>query len=119
DLRLAVQRVLAGERWICSPLVEKLVRLREPTGAALTGRQRELLLCLQEGLDNLAIARSTGLSVKTVENHLTRLYRQLGVQSRLEAVSYIRQHPALLGPAALTAPSAREVERLAPTRLAL
>ena len=97
DLRLAVQRVLAGERWICSPLVEKLVRLREGAPVALTERQRELLACLQEGLDNIAIARRTDLSVKTVENHLTRLYRHLGVQSRLEAVSYIRQHPAILG----------------------
>lgn len=97
DLRLAVQRVLAGERWICSPLVEKLIRLREGAPVTLTERQRELLVCLQEGLDNHAIARRTDLSVKTVENHLTRLYRHLGVQSRLEAVSYIRQHPAVLG----------------------
>jgi DNA-binding NarL/FixJ family response regulator len=100
DLRLAVQRVLAGERWICSPLVEKLVRLGEGGSLAVTERQRELLTCLQEGLDNIAIARRTGLSVKTVENHLTRLYRHLGVQSRLEAVRYIRQHPAILGRAA-------------------
>jgi DNA-binding NarL/FixJ family response regulator len=104
DLRLAVQRVLAGERWICSPLVEKLVRLREGAAVTLTERQRELLACLQEGLDNLAIARRTDLSVKTVENHLTRLYRHLGVQSRLEAVSYIRQHPAILGRATAPAP---------------
>lgn len=97
DLRLAVQRVLAGERWICSPLVDKLVRLRETVPLALTERQRELLVCLQEGLDNLGIARRTGLSVKTVENHLTRLYRQLGVQSRLEAVTYIHQHAGILG----------------------
>lgn len=110
DLRLAVQRVLAGERWICSPLVEKLVRLRDPGGSAITARQRDLLLCLQEGLDNLAIARRTGLSVKTVENHLTRLYRQLGVQSRLEAVSYIRQHPGLLGQSPAH-PHAREPDR--------
>jgi DNA-binding NarL/FixJ family response regulator len=97
DLRLAVQRVLAGQRWICSPLVEKLVRLREGAPLTLTERQRELLACLQEGLDNIAIARRTDLSVKTVENHLTRLYRHLGVQSRLEAVRYIRQHPGILG----------------------
>lgn len=97
DLRLAVQRVLAGERWICSPLLEKLLRLRDQRPATLTERQRELLICLQEGLDNFGIARRTGLSVKTVENHLTRLYRLLGVQSRLEAVSYIRQHPAVIG----------------------
>jgi DNA-binding NarL/FixJ family response regulator len=99
DLRLAVQRVLAGERWICSPLVEKLLRLREspPEGSALTSRQRELLRCLQDGLDNQAIARRTGLSIKTIENHLTRLYRQLGVQSRLEAVTHLASHPELLG----------------------
>lgn len=117
DLRLAVQRVLAGERWLCSPLVAKLVRLREePDAPLLTSRQRDLLLCLQDGLDNLAIARRTGLSVKTVENHLTRLYRQLGVQSRLEAVTYIRQHEAFRG--RLDAPS-REVERAPGPRLAL
>jgi DNA-binding NarL/FixJ family response regulator len=98
ELRLAVQRVLAGERWICSPLVEKLVRARE-TGVApqpLTARQRDLLRCLKEGLDNQAIARRTGLSVKTVENHMTRLYRQINVQSRLEAVNYLSQHPDML-----------------------
>lgn len=116
DLRLAVQRVLAGERWICSPLVEKLVRLREGAPLSLTERQRDLLACLQEGLDNNAIARRTDLSVKTVENHLTRLYRQLGVQSRLEAVSYIRQHPALLG-RPVVVPAVREAERPARQRL--
>lgn len=99
DLRLAVQRVLAGERWVCSPLVDKLVRYRESASAALalTARQRDILRCLKEGLDNQAIARRTGLSVKTIENHLTRLYRQLNVQSRLEAVNYLMQHPEILG----------------------
>lgn len=98
DLRLAVQRVLSGERWVCSPLVEKLIHSHDASGAAhLTERQRELLQYLQQGLDNQAIARLTCLSVKTVENHLTRLYRQLKVQSRLEAVAYIAQHPELLG----------------------
>ncbi len=117
ELRLAVQRVLAGERWLCSPLVEKLIRLGEGSPALLTERQRELLGYLQAGLDNLAIARRTELSVKTVENHLTRLYRQLGVQSRLEAVSYIHQHPALLGRTVTVA--GRETERTPATRLAL
>jgi DNA-binding NarL/FixJ family response regulator len=95
DLRLAVQRVLAGERWVCSPLVDKLVRTHGAPDPAprLTVRQRDILTCLQEGLDNQAIARRNGLSVKTIENHLTRLYRQLNVQSRLEAVTYLSQHP--------------------------
>lgn len=98
DLRLAVQRVLAGERWICQPLIDKLVRAREapPNTLPLTARQHDLLRCLSEGLDNQAIARRTGLSVKTVENHLTRLYRHLNVQSRIEAVHYLIQHPLVL-----------------------
>ncbi len=112
DLRLAVQRVLAGERWVCSPLVEKLLHYHGTAQPAqpLTARQRDILGCLQEGLDNQAIARRTGLSVKTVENHLTRLYRQINVQSRLEAASYVAQHPDALGyhelPSGLHPPSA-------------
>jgi len=99
DLRLAVQRVIAGERWVCSPLVEKLLHYHGAAQPALplTARQRDILRCLQEGLDNQAIARRTGLSIKTVENHLTRLYRQINVQSRLEAASYVVQHPDVLG----------------------
>ncbi|MBI1881803.1 MAG: response regulator transcription factor [Chloroflexi bacterium] len=97
DLRLAVQRVLAGEKWITSRLVEKLVN-SSPSGGILplTPRQRDLLHLLQQGFDNQAIARRMSLSVKTVENHLTRLYRQLNVQSRLEAANYVNQHPELL-----------------------
>jgi DNA-binding NarL/FixJ family response regulator len=37
------------------------------------------------------------LSIKTIENHLTRLYRQLAVQSRLEAVNFVMRYPQVLG----------------------
>ncbi len=98
DLQLAVQRVLVGERWVSSPLLDKLVSYKDtpPTSSSLTARQRDMLCLLQQGLDNQAIAQRLGLSVKTVENHLTRLYRQLNVQSRLEAVNYVMQHPDVL-----------------------
>jgi len=99
DLKLALERVLAGERWLSSPLISKLV---DPTQSAtstslLTARQKEILRLLQEGYDNQGIAIEMSLSIKTVENHLTRLYRQLKVQSRLEAVTYVNQHPEILG----------------------
>ena len=99
DLKLALERILAGERWLSSPLINKLVRKYErgETASTLTGRQREILRLLRDGKDNQTIAKETGLSVKTVENHLTRLYRQLNVQSRLEAVNYVMQQPQLLG----------------------
>lgn len=98
DLRLAVKRVLAGERWVSSPLIDKLIRHTYALSSTppLTTRQREILCFLQQGFDNQTIARQMGLSVKTVENHLTRLYRHLNVQSRLEAANYVMQHPEVL-----------------------
>jgi DNA-binding NarL/FixJ family response regulator len=99
DLRLALQRVLAGEIWVSSPLISKLVNPVQISisSSILTNRQREVLRFLQEGYDNRAIARAMGLSVKTIENHLTRIYKLLHIQSRLEAVNYMNQHPELLG----------------------
>ncbi|NOX63135.1 MAG: response regulator transcription factor [Chloroflexi bacterium] len=99
DLKLAVRRVLEGERWISSPLISKLVDKRKsaPTIPRLTVRQRDILRLLQEGLDNQAIALELNLSIKTVENHLTRLYKLLEVGSRLEAANYANQHPEILG----------------------
>jgi DNA-binding NarL/FixJ family response regulator len=98
DLQLALQRVLNGERWVSSPLLDKLVSFKDTPSSSptLTTRQRDILPLLQQGLDNQAMAQRLGLSVKTVENHLTRLYRQLNVQSRLEAVNYATQHPEVL-----------------------
>ena len=99
DLKLALERVLSGERWLSSPLINRLVRKSERGDAepVLTGRQRDLLRLLRDGKDNHSIAQEIGLSVKTIENHLTRLYRQLNVQSRLEAARQVAQHPNLLG----------------------
>ena len=111
DLQLAVQRVLSGERWVSGSLVDKLVRYADASvvGQHLTSRQKELLLLLQQGKDNHSIAQELGLSVKTVENHLTRLYRQINVQSRLEAAAYATRHPELFamsgGVAACTPPT--------------
>ncbi len=112
DLRLAVQRVLAGERWVSSPLVSKLVSGAEalPVGPALTSRQREILRLLQQGCDNQTLAQRMDLSVKTVENHLTRLYRQLGVQSRLEAVNYALQHPEFADSSRTALPSSSSAD---------
>lgn len=98
DLRLAVRRVLDGQRWVTGRLLDKL--LLQPSRSEplpkLTARQQDILLRLKQGLDNQSIAREIGLSVKTIENHLTRIYRQLGVQSRLEAVNMLLSHPELL-----------------------
>ncbi len=99
DLLLAIERVLAGKRWISSSLVDKLIQPAEPTKKDLpnlSSRQVDILHLLSKGLDNRAIAAKLGLSVKTIETHLTRLYRQLSVQSRLEAANLVHEHPEMV-----------------------
>jgi DNA-binding NarL/FixJ family response regulator len=100
DLQLATQRILEGGRWISGNLISKLAHQRTESSLSttiwLTRRQRELLRLLTQGMDNRHIAQTLDLSVKTVENHLTALYRVLGVDSRLKAVQYALRHPELL-----------------------
>ena len=99
DLKLAINRIIEGERWISSPLVDKLINypLSEDKVPSLTSRQREILGLLKKGWNNQKIAYELNLSIKTIENHLTRIYRSLNVQSRLEAVNYIINNPRILG----------------------
>jgi DNA-binding NarL/FixJ family response regulator len=98
DLNLAIGRIINGERWISSPLIEKLVSNPQSQGGvpALTSRQRDILRLLHKGWHNQRIALELGLSTKTIENHLTRIYRSLNVQSRLETVNYLNQNPQVL-----------------------
>lgn len=99
DLLLAVRRILDGGRWISDPLVNQLVDHRATSVEApslLTRRQSELLYLLTQGYNNHKIAWVMELSVKTIENHLTALYRAIGVASRLEANNYARRHPEKL-----------------------
>jgi len=100
DLQLAVQRILSGDRWISGVLIDRLTSRRSLHTSAtvpwLTRRQRELLRLLSQGIDNRSIALTLNLSIKTVENHLTALYRVLGVDSRMKALNYALHHPELL-----------------------
>ena len=56
----------------------------------LTPRQAEILRLLQQGRSTKQIAAELHLSVETVRNHIRRLFRALGVNSRLEAVAAAR-----------------------------
>lgn len=56
-----------------------------PPPADLTAREREVLGALVAGSSNAAIAGALGISVATVERHLTNLYRKLGANGRADA----------------------------------
>jgi len=52
----------------------------------LSKREFDVLSCLQKGLSNKEIGLLLGISPRTVQKHLQRVYRQLGVESRVEAI---------------------------------
>ena len=56
----------------------------------LTPRQVEVLRLLEQGRSTKQIAAELHLSTETVRNHVRRLFRALGVHSRLEAVAAAR-----------------------------
>ena len=56
----------------------------------LTPRQVEVLRLLERGYSTKQMAAELHLSTETVRNHVRRLFRVLGVNSRLEAVAAAR-----------------------------
>jgi DNA-binding NarL/FixJ family response regulator len=50
-----------------------------------------VLRCVAQGLPNKLIARSLGISEKTVKAHLTRIYQQIGVTDRTQAALWARE----------------------------
>jgi len=62
----------------------------DPIFRKLTGREREVLTLLTEGLGNADIAERLSLSEKTVRNHVSNLFDKLGVWSRAQAIVFAR-----------------------------
>jgi DNA-binding NarL/FixJ family response regulator len=55
--------------------------------AVLTSREIEILEIVGVGLTVKQVASRLGLSPRTVEAHLAKLYRKLGVRNRVQALS--------------------------------
>lgn len=57
----------------------------------LSQRERNVLSCLEKGFSNKEIALALGISPRTVQKHLQRVFRFLGVASRTEAIVAVYQ----------------------------
>lgn len=92
-----IRRVLAGERVIAPGLEQDAVlalgrfarRAREgaEVAADLTSREQQVLELLSDGQTMRQIATRLSISPRTVETHVAKIYRKLGVRTRVQAVS--------------------------------
>jgi DNA-binding NarL/FixJ family response regulator len=62
----------------------------ESAFAALSGRERQVLTSMAEGLSNAEIAERLAISEKTVRNHASKIFDKLGVWSRAQAIVFAR-----------------------------
>ncbi|NLG87333.1 MAG: response regulator transcription factor, partial [Firmicutes bacterium] len=54
----------------------------------LTAREEEVLRLLAHGQSNKQIGATLSISEKTVKNHVTSIFRKIGVGDRTEAALY-------------------------------
>jgi DNA-binding NarL/FixJ family response regulator len=73
-------------------------RTARAPAAGLSGREREVLELVSEGMANKRIAQRLHISEKTVKAHLTRVFLTLGVSDRTQAALWV--HRRGLPPAA-------------------
>ncbi len=72
-----------------------LQRLNEQARAQLTKREEEVVGLVAQGLSNREISSTLNLSAHTVKNYLFRIFKKLGVSSRVELVLYALDHSQL------------------------
>jgi DNA-binding NarL/FixJ family response regulator len=63
-----------------------------PSSPMLTQREREVLNLLTEGLSNILIGKQLHLSPRTVEKHVSSLFRKTLSSSRTELVRFAMEH---------------------------
>jgi HD-GYP domain-containing protein (c-di-GMP phosphodiesterase class II) len=68
---------------------------RRPGTDRLTVREIEVVRLLAQGRPNKQIARALGITVKTVDNHLQRIYTKAGVSTRSAATVWAMQRGLL------------------------
>jgi RNA polymerase sigma factor (sigma-70 family) len=67
--------------------------------AALSERQREVVILVCRGLSNRLIADTLGVSEGTIKGHLHTIFEKLDVQSRIELMILL-SNPKVMQPAA-------------------
>ncbi|MGP4081186.1 response regulator [Pseudalkalibacillus sp. R45] len=93
----AIRTVAKGESIIDPSLTKKLLgyynQKNETTDKSeLTDREKEVLMCLVDGLSNKEIGERLFISDKTVKIHVSKIFKKINVKSRSQAIIYAVQN---------------------------
>jgi len=96
DLVHAVREVVAGRRYLSSPLSERAIAayIQKASDVALdpyeilTNREREVLHLAAEGYTNAEIADQLSISPRTAETHRANLMHKLGLRTHTDLIRY-------------------------------
>lgn len=97
DLIQTIHKVMEGEVVIhprvANYLVQELTRTdKKKDDLKLTRREKDILEMLVKGNSNREMAEAMFISEKTVKNHLTSIFRKLGVKDRTQAAVFALRH---------------------------
>ena len=96
ELASAIRAAVIGKPTLAPEAAQVLIQsTRTPIhekGFGLTGREREVLGLMIEGLNNNQIAERLVVSVSTAKFHVSSILMKMGVASRTEAVSVALQN---------------------------
>ena len=106
ELKKAIEDAMKDASWFSQKILDKLASLRTASEAPpgpgglddLTAREREILIRVAQGATDKEIADEFRISRNTVRNHLTALYRKLGVNRRSAVVVFARERGLVDGP---------------------
>ncbi|WP_174733125.1 response regulator [Mesobacillus harenae] len=93
----AIRMISKGESVVHPAMTKKLLsfhqhKTNDLREAVLTEREKEVLVCLVDGLSNKEIAERLFISDKTVKIHVSKIFRKLSVKSRSQVVIYAVQN---------------------------
>jgi len=85
DVLAAIRTVVAGGAVFGAGAAERVLHGRTRYDTALTNREAEILAMIAGGRSNAEIAAELGVSLKTVQNHVSKVLLKLQVRDRTQA----------------------------------
>ena len=93
ELRIALQTVLGGSRYLSPRIQDRLTGTPDHAAAfCLTSRQTEILRLVASGQTTKQVARALGISPKTVEFHRAQIMSRINAHDVTALTRYAMQH---------------------------